>query len=92
MSAGLEDSASRDGVAGPLEAYRALLSTAAEGILTDLDQEAAAERLQALHNRLAAAVAAPTAPKPFNANRKGGFWRCGGPGTLLKQQSNLCKT
>lgn len=67
MSAGLEDSASRDGVAGPLEAYRALLSNAAEGILTDLDQEAAAVRLQALHNRLAAGLAAPLpARRGFN--------------------------
>ena len=59
MSAGPEDSAPEGGAAGPLAAYRALLSNAAEGILADPDQEAAARRLQALHDRLAAGLAAP---------------------------------
>ncbi|MDA0230881.1 MAG: cell division protein ZapE [Proteobacteria bacterium] len=59
MSAGPEDSAPKGGAAGPLAAYRALLSDAAEGILADPDQEAAAARLQALHDRLAVGLAAP---------------------------------
>ena len=67
MSAGPKDSAPGGGAAGPLTAYRALLSNATEGILTDLDQEAAAVRLQALHNRLAAGLAAPApARRGFN--------------------------
>ena len=67
MSAGPEDSAPGGGTVGPLAAYCALLSDATEGILADLDQEAAAVRLQALHNRLAAELAAPTpARRGFN--------------------------
>lgn len=57
MSAGSEDSAPEGGAAGPLAAYRALLCDAAEGIVADPDQEAAAVRLQALHDRLAAGLA-----------------------------------
>ena len=67
MNAGPEVSAPGGGVAGPLAAYRALLSDATKGILVDLDQEAAAVRLQALHNRLVAGLAAPTlARRGFN--------------------------
>ncbi len=67
MSAGAEDSAPEGGAAGPLTAYRALLSDAAEGIIPDPDQEAAAVRLQALHDRLAAGLATPApARRGFN--------------------------
>ena len=67
MSAGPEDSAPKGGAAGPLAAYRTLLTDAAEGIIADPDQEAAAARLQALHDRLAAGLAAPApARRSFN--------------------------
>lgn len=51
---------------GPLAAYRALLSEAAEGFIPDADQDAAVRRLQALHDRLSAGLSAPSARRSFN--------------------------
>ena len=51
---------------GPLAAYRALLSEAAEGFIPDADQDAAVRRLQALHDRLTAGLSAPSARRSFN--------------------------
>ena len=52
--------------AGPLAAYRALLSEAAEGFIPDADQDAAVRRLQALHDRLSAGLSAPSARRSCN--------------------------
>ena len=51
---------------GPLAAYRALLSEAAEGFIPDADQDAAVRRLQALHDRLTAGLSVPSARRSFN--------------------------
>ncbi|MDP7641232.1 MAG: cell division protein ZapE [Alphaproteobacteria bacterium] len=59
--------------AGPLAAYRALSAEAADGMIHDAGQEAAAGRLQALHDRLADGLTAP--PKrgfnPFAKSLRG---------------------
>ena len=65
------------GAAGPLAAYRALLSDAAEGIIADTDQEAAVPRLEALHDRLVDGLGAP-ARRDFNPFARGA--RDGGDG------------
>ncbi|MEE8171778.1 MAG: cell division protein ZapE, partial [Alphaproteobacteria bacterium] len=65
------------GAAGPLAAYRALVSEAAERFIFDNDQEAAARCLQALHDRLAGGLAAP-ARRGFNPFARNG--RAGGDG------------
>ena len=47
------------GAVGPLNAYRALTEDCSEGIKYDVQQERAARRLQALHDRLVRGVASP---------------------------------
>ncbi len=64
MTSQAEGTAPAYGADGPLAAYRALVHDGAAGITRDTKQEAAAIRVQALHERLAQGLATP---------QKGGF-------------------